>query len=269
MIEVLFGESEAGAMKLALQSGKLGKDAVCLGFHLDVGDIKKPVAGDYRAKLLYNLLYQKQWGADIEMKRELKQLGSVYSEELNKLCGYLKNGEQIRVWYSDAPYSLCGLMWLCELIGEYPQARDIYAVELPRVIMRGDAAIKRASWGEVEPDEFEKLLPLQKRLKPFEITINAVKWEALRAQNAPLRATVNGSLMSVPASFYDFLILKYLSDEPITEALLIGRIMGENSLGIGDYQYARRIDKLIENKRITILENSPKKYERLIAKTAL
>ncbi len=35
MLEVLFGESEAGSMKT------IGKQTVCLGFMLDIGDIKR------------------------------------------------------------------------------------------------------------------------------------------------------------------------------------------------------------------------------------
>lgn len=268
MIEVLFGESEAGAMKIALCSGKLGSDAVCLGFALDIGNIREPVESEYRAKLLYNLLYVPQHGADSEMKKELKRLGSVYCGELNKLDDYVKSGEQIRVWYSSSPYSTCGLMWLCARFREYSETRSIYTVKLPRAIVREDGvAVTHASWGEVEPDEFEELLPMQKRLSPAETALNAMNWDGLRSQNAPLRAVVNGAVMSVPASFYDFLIWKYLGDEPVVEARLIGSILAENPLGVGDYWYAQRIDKLIEKKRISIIENSPRKYERLITKS--
>ncbi len=145
MIEVLFGDSEAGAMKEALRSGKLGTDAVCLGFALDVGDIKKPVTDEYRAKLLCKLLYQEQWGADIEMKRELKRLGNVYSDQLNKLADYLKNGEQIRIWYSGAPYSICGLMWLCETLREYAHTREIFAAKLREIVHGRNATVERTS----------------------------------------------------------------------------------------------------------------------------
>lgn len=266
MIEVLFGDSDAGSMRAALQSGKLGSDAVCLGFALDIGDIKKPVTSKYRAKLLYSLLYQEQWGADPEAKRELKRLGSVYSKELDKLARYVKGGEDIRVWYSGAPYSMCGLMWLCARFREYSVTRKIYAVKLPNIISNGETAVMRSGWGEVKPDEFAKLLPLQRRLQPIEIVMNAVDWDGLRSQNAPLRAVVNGFVTSVPASFYDFLIWKYLGDSPVKEAYLIGIILAENPLGIADRWYARRIDKFIAQNRIKIVENSPEKYERIIAR---
>lgn len=266
MIEVVFGESEAGALKIALQSGKLGADVICLAFALEIGDIRKPVTGKYRADLLCNLLYAEQWGADTELQNELKQLGGVYCAELAKLGRYLEKGEPIRVWYDSAPYSVCGLLWLCGRLRALANSIEMYVVKLPRTITRGKTAVVRTNWGEVRPSEFVKLLPLQRRLKPVEIVMNAVSWDGLQSENAPLRAVVNGSVMSVPASFYDFLIWKNLGDDPIKEAVLIGKVLGSDNIGVGDWWYARRIDRFIAQNRIKIVKDSPRKYERLIAK---
>lgn len=266
MVEVVFGESEAGALKIALRSGKLGLDVMCLAFALDIGDIRKPVTGQYRAKLLCDLLYAEQWGADIELQNELKELGEVYSRELQKLDSYLEKGEPIRVWYDSAPYSVCGLLWLCGRLRALANSIEMYVVKLPRTITYGKTAVVRTNWGEVRPGEFVKLLPLQRRLKSIEITMNAVSWDGLQSQNAPLRAVVNGSVMSVPASFYDFLIWKNLDAKPIKEAVLIGKILGNDNIGVRDWWYARRIDKFIAQNRIKVVKDSPRKYERLIAK---
>lgn len=266
MIEVLFGECEAGAMKIALKSGKLGSDAVCLAFALEIGDIKKTVTSEYRAKLLCNLLYAEQWGEDIEMKNELKRLGSAYRGELDKLERYIKNGEPIRVWYDNAPYSVCGLLWLCWQFRALAKDLKMYVVKLPRTITCGETAVVRANWGEVSPREFIKLLPLRRRLKPAEIMLNAMNWDSLQSENAPLRAVVNGSVMSVPASFYDFLIWKNLGDTPVKEAVLIGKVLSEDHIGVGDWWYARRIDRFIAQNRIKVVEDSPRKYERLLVK---
>ena len=267
MIEVVFGESEAGAMKAATRSEKAENDIICLGFALDIGDIQKPVTDEYRGKLLYNLLYQKQWGSDREMKTELKTLGKTYSEELSRLRGHLDDGEPIRIRYSSAPYSLCGLMWLCsELQG---RENAVSAVRLPNITVKGDTAVMYSSWGEVEPNGLGLFLDWERVLSAAEISAYAQHWNRLKYENAPLRAVVSASVVSVPANFYDFLIFKDLGDRPIREAQLIGKILGENQLGIGDWWYARRIDKLIEQKRIKIIENSPRKYERLIAKNDL
>ena len=267
MIEVMFGESEAAAMKAAINSEKTENDVICLGFALDIGDIQKPVTGEYRSKLLCELLYQKQWGSDRKMKADLKTLGKTYSEELSRLHDHLNNGEQIRIRYSYAPYSMCGLMWLCsELNG---CQNTVSAVRLPNITVNGDTAVTYSSWGEVEPNGLGRFLDWERVLSSAEIAAYAQNWNRLKYENAPLRAVVSGSVISVPASFYDFLIFKDLGDRPIREAHLIGKILNENQLGIGDWWYARRIDKLIDQKRIKIIENSPRKYERLIAKNEL
>lgn len=263
MIEVLFGESEAGAMKIALHREKgLGSDVVYLPLLLDIGDISQPVLSKSRRDLLYKMLYREHWGADEKMKSELKALGNAYSRELIRLKEYLKSGETLRIWYSDAPYSICGMMWLC---GKLQRYRDkAYAVKLPRLIVKGDTAVEYSGWGEIEPHMFAEMLPSQRGLSQAEIQANAFRWATLKRENAPLRAFVNGSVISVSDNFYDFLIWKYLGEEPIREVELIGRILGENQLGIGDWWYAARIDKYIGTHHIEIVENSDKKYERIL-----
>ena len=273
MIEVVFGESEAGAMKIALHREKgLGSDVICLPLMLDIGDISQPVLSKYRRNLLYKMLYQEQWGADKELKAEMKALGGKYAQQLHKLNGYIKECEPLRIWYSDAPYSLCGLMWLCSRLKRYKG--ELWEVRLPYVVvqnkgMSNEYGVCRANWGEAEPWEFEESLPLQRRLSRIEIVINGVHWDALESRNAPLRAVVNGKLTSVPVSFYDFLIWRVFRmnekfGEPcVREAEIIGSILAEEH-GIGDWWYAYRIDKLIEKGCIEIVENSEKKYERIL-----
>ena len=263
MIEVLFGESEAGAMKIALhRENGLGSDIVYLPLLLDIGDISQPVLSKSRRDLIYKMLYQEQWCADKEMKSSLKALGNAYSQELIRLKEYLKSGETLRIWYSDAPYSICGMIWLCGKLCRYKG--EVYAVKLPRLIVKGDTAVEYSDWGEVEPHMFAEMMPSQRWLTQAEIHANAFRWDELKRENAPLRAVVNGSVISVPDNFYDFLIWKYLGEEPIREVELIGQILGKNQLGIGDWWYAARIDKYIETHHIEIVENSYKKYERIL-----
>lgn len=273
MIEIVFGESEAGAMKIALRREKgLGNDVVCLPLMLDIGDISQPVLGKYRRELLCKMLYQEQWGRDKKMKAEIKALGGKYAQQLRKLNGYIKEREPLRIWYNDAPYSLCGLMWLCSRLKRYKG--ELWAVKLPYFVVRNEGmsneyGVFRVNWGESGPWEFKESLPLQRRLSRTEIVMNDVDWDALESRNAPLRAVVNGKPTSVPVSFYDFLIWKeFRMNEKIgkpcvREAEIIGSILAEER-GIGDWWYAYRIDKLIEKGRIEIVENSEKKYERIL-----
>lgn len=264
MIEIVFSESEAGAMKEALRREKsLGCDIVCLPLMLDIGDISQPVLSKYRRDLLYKMLYREQWGADEEMNSEIKALGNTYSRELIRLKGYLKNTEPLRIWYSDAPYSICGMMWLCEKLRRY--GGKVNAVRLPRQVVMGDKAVEYSNWGEVEPHEFKELLPLQRRLSQIEIISSAFRWNALKRENAKLRVVINGTVIGVDDNFYDFLIWKYLGKEPVREVGLIGQILANNRLGVGDWWFAERIERYIKTRHIEVVEDSDKKYERMLS----
>ena len=54
MVEVLFGESEAGSMKIAksTQNPEDSYKVICLGFMMDIGDIKESVNSQYRKDLI-------------------------------------------------------------------------------------------------------------------------------------------------------------------------------------------------------------------------
>ena len=94
----------------------------------------------------------------------------------------------------------------------------------------------------------------------------AALWSELVEDNTPLRAVVNGKVLSVPDDFYDFLIWKWLKDVPLKEARLIGNILGYSQIGIGDWWYARRIEYYIEQGKICVIEDSEYKYARIICK---
>ena len=65
--------------------------------------------------------------------------------------------------------------------------------------------------------------------------------------------------------FYDYLIYKSLSKRAMKEIRLIGDILGQYRLGISDWWYASRIDKMIKDNKIKIVEDSDRKYTRIIS----
>lgn len=291
MIEVLFGESEAASMKAAKNTVVIGRvngpisvwmagkkrppekdfsgwvegtpeEVVCLGFMLDVGDIKQPVEGAYRKELIYSLFAQNQYGRCGEMEEGLKQTGDIYANELQRLKRFLEDGEAIRIWYSDAPYSRCGFYSLCRLLLKYDN--EIRVVRLPEYVAREKRIICYRNWGEVSAEEFAGFLPLEKTLTRDEVKMYAALWNELVVDNSPLRAVINGRVVGVPEDFYDFLLWKRLTRKPVKEARLIGDILGYYQLGVGDWWYARRIDYHISQGNIHIAEDSENKYARQI-----
>ncbi|MEG2013991.1 MAG: DUF3658 domain-containing protein, partial [Anaerovoracaceae bacterium] len=99
----------------------------------------------------------------------------------------------------------------------------------------------------------------------------AVKWAALQAENAPLRAVLNGKLVSVSENMYDSFILREIEveDDEFQEANLIGRVLGKYQLGIGDAWIAGRIEKMIGDGNLAVVSASAKdspSYHRKLKK---
>lgn len=291
MIEVLFGESEAASMKAAksmeivgyangptsvLVTGKetppertfagwvegTSEDVVCLGFMLDIGNIKEPIDSPYRKNLIYSMYAQNQYVKNPKIDQELKLTGEVYLNELLRLKEYLENGETIRVWYSDAPYSICGFYSLCRILKKYKN--KIHIVKLPEYVVKKTSICSYRNWGEVSAEEFAGFLAYERVLTKEEVRMYALLWTELTEDNSPLRAVINGKVTGVPEDFYDFLIWKRLTRKPIKEARLIGDILGCFQIGMGDWWFARRIEHFIQQDKIKVINDSENKYARLI-----
>ena len=201
-------------------------------------------------------------GRSLELEDELKQVGDVYVNELQRLIRFLEDGEAIRIWYSDAPYSRCGFYSLCRMLLKYEA--EIHVVKLPEHVARGKSIISYSNWGEVSAEQFAGFLSCEKALTREEVRMYAMRWSILSEENSPLRTVINGRVIGVPEDFYDFLLWKKITREPIKEARIIGDILGYSHLGVGDWWYASRIDYHIQQGNIMIAEDSENKYARLI-----
>ena len=265
MIEIMFGESEAGSMKMAKRcEDENDEEVICLGFLLDIGDIREPVDSIYRKELIYSMYAQEQWGRDEEMDRELRETGNMYCREMERLLAYLQAGKPVRIWYSDAPYSACGFYHICNELQKYEN--DVFAVKLPDYIEKEDYTVIYSNWGEVPVEELMGFTLEERTLKKRDLLYYASLWQELWEDNSPLRAVVNGRLTGVPEDFYDFLIKKEIMDQPQKEAVVIGNILGNHPGGVRDWWYAKRIDVMIEHGYIKVDEESENKYARLISR---
>lgn len=291
MIEVLFGDSEAASMKAAKNKRIKGavkgptsvwiagskapcpkpfhgwiegtpREVICLGFLMDIGSIKEPMDSTYRKELICSVYAQDPWTQEEEIGKELKNAGDFYAKELRRLKGFLEEGESVRIWYSNAPYARCGFYSLCPIIKEYDN--QISAVKLPEYAVRGQTVISYHSWSEVSAEEFAGFLSYEKPLSKEEINWYAMQWGFLAEENSPLRAVVNNRVLSVSEDFYDFLIWKWLTEVPVKEARLIGEIIGQSQLGVGDWWYAGRIAYYIKQGKIQVVEDAKHPYARMI-----
>lgn len=82
---------------------------------------------------------------------------------------------------------------------------------------------------------------------------------------------LNGKLQSVSEDIYDSFILREIAAQPeqFKMATVIGNVLGKYQLGISDVWIANRIDKMIENDILNIVQDAPKgetSYRRILRK---
>lgn len=181
-------------------------------------------------------------------------------------------GESARIWYSSRPEDLCGLHWfLCQLEQWEAPPCELFLVRLPEwsTDWAGNL-VQRRGWGELPPGEWSTYLAAQQPLPSALRCVYAARWRALQEENAPLRAVVNGQLVSVPLSFYDSMIQREIDaeDDVFEEAAVVMRTL-RRGLGIGDDLIALRIEEMIQAGRlapVTQPAEGANIYSRLLRK---
>lgn len=245
--------------------GKLD-DVIGLSFALDIGDIASPVTDASRRDLIAHMLGANPWDELHNLNDSINRHWGSCVSDLNKLMTRGKAGEPVRIWYSDAPYSMCGFYETVYQIRNYEC--PILAVRLPDyTIPVGEQEAKPVtSWGEISPGELADYLPLEAEIPDATRKAMIADWEKLKQENAPLRAVLNGKLHSVAMDFYDGFIRKETPYDTFKVGQLIGLVLGRNQLGIGDWLIAQRIQKMIESDELTVVQKDSAFYGTTLRK---
>jgi hypothetical protein len=279
MLEVVFSDSVKGSIKVAknydsknMRSGAVAyigekptraqleevyegqalggssQDVVCISFALDIGDVSGEPCGVERQGV-----YKKLFGMYGIDEEECLDYFNRQKKDIEKLISYAEEGKSIRIWYNTAPYSLAGFYFVCHLLRNIDC--EINTVFLPSLIKESDnKIINYTDWGEIRPGKFYEFLSYEKTLSDIEKKNYSTLWNDLVTENAPLRAIVNGHLISVLEDFYDFILLSNIPEGEFMMARFIGTILGHYRLGIGDSWLAIRIEKMIEDGKLDIVE---------------
>ncbi|HHY29066.1 MAG TPA: DUF1835 domain-containing protein [Desulfitobacterium dehalogenans] len=292
MINLCFSDSEKGALKDAQQYnngsrafgyigacpskeflknhfegkalGGSSKDVIGVLFQLDIGEIAKKATDETRKTLLYRIL-KSPFENDEREQNELEKYWNSCIEDLNRLVECAKNGEHIRIWYSDAPYSVCGLHFVMSQIQEFDC--KITGIKLPSFMENEDGSVTQySSWSEVMPGKFYEFLPIEREIPKTLCKVMTQKWRELQSENSYLRAVVNGKLTSVSDDFYDYFIRKSIPDDEFMMARLIGEVLGKYQLAIGDWWLAERIQTMIANDEIKVVKKGDFVYSNTLKK---
>ncbi len=236
------------------------EDGIGLCLNLDVGDISGDVFGETRERALRFLFDCPEGEA---AARELMEANRA---DRDRLLAAAAQGEPVRIWYSEAPGEMCGLLHAASLLEGLPC--PMLAVRLPRVVPMPDGWKEYHCWNDAMPGEFADFADGQRLLDDTERRALVAHWRQLARENAPLRAVLNGGVRSVPETFYDYLIDRYMPEGEFVEARLIGEILGREPMGLSDGWFARRIDERVAagELRVTRPSRDGHPYSRHLAR---
>lgn len=237
------------------------EDVFVLPLALSVGEITEEIPGEQRLQVLRRLMNISDRAAKAVLADTLRTLRSALDRSAA--------GEPCRVWYSAEPDEMSGLYWLMAqmvvLDGQmgplsmvrlpfYEQCRD----EKTGTGARVERVVQRSGWGDVAPEEWGHFLNQEVPVSPLLMRVMASRWNQLQKENAPLRAVLNGNLVSLPADIYDSFLRAALADmdEEFDEAVLIGNVLSQGR-GPGDMLFAERIQTMVDGGELSVIEEAP------------
>ena len=228
---------------------------------------------------------------DSKRKQAMKQIYSVYSpkaeevaeslfrrakKNLEAVRGRIMTGESVRIWYGNSPDEFCGMYWLLSQIYKLHKINEIKnkisIIKIPEwEVLGNNNVIKKSSCRAVGPEEWHKYLCLEQIITPSFWKYCAESWTLLQQENAPLRAVLNGELVSVPETIYDDFIIREIraENETFYEVKIIGTVLGNYDLGVTDSFFALRIEEMIRDGKLEIVTDNEKDaptYHRILKK---
>lgn len=237
---------------IALSIGYIGKDAL---------EFRRPIL-----ERLFSIYPQDvREGLTDQLLRQAQ-------ENLDAVARRASEGEPLRIWTSDNPDECCGFYWMMALLSKLKPTGPVHVVKLPDWVAAEDGTVIRMTgWGDVSPGQWGQYVPMQRPVPQALMWGAAARWSELQRDGATLRAVVNGQLMSVPKTFYDSFILREIAAQPeeFMEAQVIGKVLGQYQLGIGDAWVALRIEEMIRSGKLEVLTQPPEDapiYHRMLQK---
>ena len=244
MIDLAFNESLAGVLKMIKNSKN---DIIILNLYLDIGDISDLDTGMHVRKCVLDGLFAKYPDVSDEIWRaNLHAIGRL-REAKNTL-------EPVRVWVClHNPSDLCSLYFVSKLLKD--SGVPLLVVCIPSEIEKEDCIVSYHSTGEIHPETLAVLQRYEEWMSGLKRTVYANIWNGLVRENAPLRAVVNGTLMSAPVDFYDFALRANMPEGEFTIAMLIGRTLNYTP-GIGDLWLYIRAESMLQSGELVMVREA-------------
>ncbi len=256
MINITFVENLFSNLKhakwIANRNGQhtdIAENLVLINLNLDHGRITDDGVGALRLQHL--IADWKDYLYGVEEEEYDSCIGTdqynLSMKSIQRIKEGVKNGEEFRVWYSNAGDEFCGLCWLMSLFNNLEAENKISVVKLPGVEYFENRTIEGKLPSEWSfPEELlsyvEKEIVATESLRIY----CELQWVKAKEDDTDLRVAVNGRIISVNADFYDATIMAEVDKlgEIINETELVGNCI--EKIGVSDKFIGHRIEEMIE-----------------------
>ena len=236
-------------------------DVVALLSNLNEGPIAGGLMSEARKEAVRAWLCFSPHGDEAGTDADVEQYWQACQKDLQTLLTRAGAGEPVRIWCDFTPGAQCGLYAAAALLEDAPC--EITVVETPEYETKGNVT-RRAALNERGPSEIGGLLQYERPLPAADRHTMAAHWRKLQQENAPLRATVDGELCSVPENFYDETILSKAPVGDFVLVQLIGLVLAECNLGIGDQLVYHRIEQMKKAGKFQHVQTRKGPYREII-----
>lgn len=243
------------------------QDILPFSLSLSIGPIDEDGIGPLRENILEQLLCIFPEG-----RQAAAEIVRAAQHALDTLLARAPH-EPVRFWTDRTPDAACGLCWVLQQLRPLGlEQLDLRVVDLSRLCAEGEPPLGGRCAGEISPHEWGRLARQTLPLSAERAEALAQHWCTLRQEDAPLRAVLNGRLVSAAIDLYDPYLRAVLDelDDTFQEAELIGRTLAKFPLGFGDAWLALRMEQWIADgtlKAATRPAPDGPAYHRLLRKT--
>ena len=232
-------------------------DIIRFEFDLEYGDISEDVPSEKRYDSLYELIstmYPEEQH-DYLATKWVEGLRNNNEKYLKKLDEIIDSGEQIRVWYSDAPSEANAFYWLMCYMDSKQCCNEVHTMYLPHNYWNGNFFYR--SWAHVPPEHYYDALVLENILDMKQSKLYSKRWKKKKKENACLRLMVGGILVSLDENFLDQFILKELEKLPDMFRIsdLVGGVMGTYEFMLSDLIIFACVKRMIDKAMLLVVED--------------
>lgn len=245
-----------------LQQPEPFPDDLLLSLDLALGSIRgDPLSDERRAALRACAYCGDRWAEEVGPAEVEEDFARRWREKVRahgRFLALAEAGTPMRIWYGQDPYSLCGFHYAVWVLRRY--GCPIVTAALPAVDPFGPSVPLRG-WDQLEWRDVPRYLArVEAPLSDARTDQIARTWERLRAEDAPLRAAVDGRLVSCPADHYDAMLLAELGGGPLSIATLIIHLWRRHPNAHGNEVLGPRVEELLRAGKLRLVHRSQEHF---------